>query len=153
MIPTRSLQNELGASFELPDDLPALAATDFLLIVFDGQFGLADGVLRAPQTDFLNPQPDQVRLLAADGSQQDAVAWDADRADSVRLGDDGAIADFLPSATISRAPTSTAPADPDGWYVTDSPLPTPGAANRLPGVEMLLPVHGSLLEAGEHMLS
>lgn len=148
-----SLENDAGAVYELPDDLPSLASGGFLLIMFDGRSGLADGVLHAAPSDFLNLASGRVRLLDAGQSEQDAVAWGADRTDSVRLGNGGAIADFPPGATISRAPASTTPADPDAWYVTEPPLSTPGSANRLPGVEMLLPIHGALLESGQQSLS
>lgn len=148
-----ALENEDGKKFELPEDTPARGSGEFLLIVFDGQTGLSDGVVHGGGPEFLNAASGVVRLLSANGGEQDSVAWGEDRGDSVRLGNGGVVKAPMPGMSISRAPRSTAVFATDDWYVTDPPLPTPGAANRLPGVEMLLPVHGSLLESGVHTLS
>lgn len=140
------LMNERGDSYSLPDGVNTLSSDQFLLILFDGTNIVEDKTIHASLTGFLNPESGFIELYASDGTLLDRVAWGVDRPASVNLSRGAIPSDFVPGTTIGRFPASTAPQNRFEWVLFVPGEATPGIANLNPGVKILLPLDGALLE-------
>jgi hypothetical protein len=146
------LINESGATYTLPGGVNDLASNQFLLILFDGTNKVEDKTVHADQTAFVNPESGFLELHASDRTLLDRVAWGESQPGSVRLSRGGKIPDFLAGTTIGRIPTSVE-SDPLQWVAFAPDEATPGAANPNPGVTILLPLTGAVLDQSNASLS
>lgn len=147
------LVNEAGVEFVLPGD----AQTDdagVALVVFDGGSGVDGSHISAAPADFLHPVSGSLTLLDAAGAALDRIAWGPEQAEAARLSTGGGAGPEDPTAgmTIGRFPQSVVV----GWegWTSYAPLhATPGLPNPNPGADVLLPLSGFTVEAGEVQLS
>lgn len=148
-----SLRNAAGEEYALPAALPQPPPGGLLLIVFDGQGRVVDGVVHAGSNTFLDRQSGSVALIDEDGAQLDGTAWGADRFDSVPLGGGGVVGVLVPGMALARRPQSTAANQPQDWTLVAPARATLGAPNHNPGVGQLHPQDSAVMEAGEIPLS
>ena len=142
-----SLADESNQTYALPDGLPALAADEVLLIVFDGGSSVAGNVVHASPPGFLDPDSGSVELQ--DGADVlDRVAWGAGEANAVPLSTGGMWGNPPPGLTLGRAPGSSE-AGTFAWSPFEPEDATPGAPNPQPAVDALLPFDGAVLPPGE----
>src|SRR5688572_6685956 len=137
------LKNEQGESYSIPENTPNLNSGQLLLIIFDGTNGFENGTIYADRIQFLNPESGFLELYTPGAILLDRVAWGVDRGGSVRLSRGGMLSDLEPGTTIGRFPLSVK-VDRLEWTVFSPAQATPGAANPLPGVEVMLPLNGAV---------
>jgi len=140
------LYNEAGQAYRLPTDLPALTKGEFLLVVFDGQNRIENGVVHADRTGYLNRASGFVLLINQNSQEIDHVGWGVDQAETVRLGRGGAFNDPEEGMSIGRIPGSDRPVRVEDWTSYWPGQTTPGQANLWPAVEALLPFAGAVSE-------
>lgn len=143
-----TLANERNQTFVLPSGLSPLAPGEVLLVVFDGGNRIEGTVLHATPADFLSLDSGAVELRGADATPLDDVAWGSGQADAVNLGRGGLSAsprELAPGTTIGRAP-ATVRRDPLDWTIFGPMEATPGTSNPQPGVSVLLPLPGTILD-------
>ncbi len=97
--------------------------------------------------DVLDPAEGSVLLYGAGETLVDSVVWGADQAGSVSL----AVGDFAsqgiePGTTVGRPPGAVRPLTPTDWVVYPEAETSPGEANPVPTVPVLLPMSGAVLE-------
>ncbi len=146
------LRNEAGQTYQLPDGLTPLATGTFFLIVFDGQDKIDGLTLHADRTDFLNPTSGWVALNGKDGAQLDRVAWGDGQVGPVKSSLGGVVEDPEPGMVIGRYPLATE-TDPAEWVAFTPEQSTPGLANPIPSVQILLPLSGALMAPEDVTLS
>jgi len=146
------LSNEAGQTYLLPDDLSFLAPGTFFLIVFDGQHKIDGLTLHADRADFLNPTSGWVALSGKNGAELDRVAWGNGQVGSVNLSPGGVAQDPEPGMTIGRYPLATE-TDPAEWVAFTPEQATPGMANPVPAVQVLLPLSGALMAPEDVILT
>ncbi len=103
-----TLTNESGDVYALPEEAGRLSADAPLLILFDGENRVAENVIHADRTAFLNSESGYVELKAADGTLLDRVTWGTDQLGAVKLSRGGVIDPLIPGTSIGRFPSSTA---------------------------------------------
>jgi hypothetical protein len=85
-------------------------------------------------------------LVNGAGQLLDRVAWGLDQSRAVSMAVGDFVADRVePGTTIGRPPGSAGAGDPTGWVPYAPADATPGAANPVPGVAVLLPIDGAIL--------
>jgi hypothetical protein len=144
-----TLVNERDQKVALPRGLVPLAAGAVLLIMFDDETRVEDSVLHAAPADFLTLDIGAVALRGADQTLLDAVAWGAGQPEAINLGRGGLSAlpgELDPGTTIGRAPETTSLNRFD-WTIFSPAEATPGAPNPQPGVTVLLPLSGTILDS------
>jgi hypothetical protein len=142
-----TLVDESDQTYALPAGLPALAADDVLLIVFDGGNNVAGNVVHASPAGFLEGASGSVELRDGAGVL-DRVAWGVDEPNAVPLSTGGMWGDPEPGLTIGRAPESTE-VGPSAWHPFEPDDATPGSPNAQPAVDALLPFDGAVLPPGQ----
>lgn len=147
------LLNERDESYPLPDEVTNLASDQFLLILFDGANLVEGQTIHADRSEFLDPDSGFIELYAADATLLDRIAWGAGQSGDVRLSRGGVPSDFGPGVSIGRFPISTQPVNPQEWVIFPADEITPGSVNPNPGVTILLPLDGALLEGPDVTLS
>jgi hypothetical protein len=143
------LVNERDQIVALPDGLAPLAAGAVLLVVFDGEKRGEDSVLHAAPADFLALDTGAVELRGTSEAVLDAVAWGAGQPDATNLGRGGLSAlpsELAPGSSIGRAPGTTR-RGPLEWTLFGPEEASPGALNPQPGVTVLLPLNGTILDS------
>jgi Papain-like cysteine protease AvrRpt2 len=92
-------------------------------------------------------------LLDALGRPIDHVAW-GEAPDPVRTGLSGVVPDALePQWTIGRAPGQDGPDERLAWVPYTAPEASPGVANPLPGVPVVMPLGGAIFHSPRADLS
>ena len=102
----------------------------------------------------LDPAQDGVFLYGADEALVDSVLWGAGQAGSVSL----VVGDFAstavePGTSIGRPPGADRPVNPLDWVVYPVAEASPGKANPVPSVTVLLPMNGAILDDSDTTLS
>lgn len=135
-----------GDSLAVRPAEPTVGAGERLLILFDGPKDPEAGVVHAAG---VRPgiAAGVVRLIDADRRLLDRVAWGAGQPRAVSM----AVGDFAPrtvepGTTIGRPPGSDRPNQPSAWVPYAPPSASPGAANAVPPVVVLLPMDGAILD-------
>jgi hypothetical protein len=146
------LSNEAEKSYPLPEGLTPLAPGAFFLIVFDGQDNIDGLTLHADRTDFLSSTSGWVALTGKDGVPLDRVAWGDGQVGPVELSPGGIVQDPEPGMTIGRYPLAVK-TDPAEWVPFTPEQATPGRANPIPVVQILLPLSGALMAPEDVTLS
>ncbi len=130
-----------GRDIALADPGGSLAAGERLLLDLDdagANVGRKDGF---------------VELADRAGKRIDRVAWGSSP-DAVEKGPGGLVPDSVPrGSSIGRAPGADRPSERLDWVVYPPTMVTPGAANPLPRVEVLLPMDGAVLDAADMTLA
>lgn len=135
-------QNGLPLGLTLP-----VAAGAQLLVLFDGLDSVEGTVIHAPSGLDLAPDRGVVLLVDRAAVRLDRVAWGDAEPNAVPAGPGGIVpATFEAGATISRAPGATASGASDEWIVNAPADASPGEANPMPTVSVLLPISGAILE-------
>ncbi len=142
-----TLVDESDQTYALPAGLPALAADDVLLIVFDGGNNVAGNVVHASPAGFLEGASGSVELRGGAGVL-DRVAWGVEQPNAVPLSTGGMWGEPEPGLTIGRAPESTE-VGPSAWHPFEPDDATPGSHNVQPAVDALLPFDGAVLPPGQ----
>lgn len=130
-----------------PAGLTLLNEADDALVITDGAPDVEpDGVaLVQLKSGFPDPESGFVELRAG-AAELDHVAWGEGQPDGVRLSRGGLSEDPVPGSTIGRIPSSETRSRSD-WVPFSPAQATPGEPNTLPGVEVLMPLHGAILDS------
>lgn len=140
-----------GSDLVLGDAL-ALPAGAQLVVLFDGLDSVEGTVVHAGSGFSLRPDHGAVELLGRAEVRLDRVAWGNAEAWPVATGPGGIVPDSYPAGSvIARAPGTTTPGTPVEWVVSADP--TPGEANPMPAVSVMLPLSGAILDGSTAELS
>lgn len=142
-----ALVSESSASFDVPTEAAEVPPGGVIVIIFDGQDTVDGATVHADTDAFLDDESDSVELQAG-GTALDRVAWGDGRGDSVRLSRGAIVDDLVTGMSVGRAPTGDEPAMTD-WLPYSPVQASPGQPNPQPGVEVLVPVDGSLFATGD----
>jgi hypothetical protein len=130
-----------------------LRGNGLLLVLFDGAGRVDEGTIHAPAG--MTPDRGNGTIELRDGSGQllDRVAWGA-QPDAVSPGPGGVVPERVPQgSSIGRAPGADHPGERLDWVVYPPQETTPGLPNRLPRVEVLLPLDGAILDPSDATLA
>ena len=109
--------------------------------------------IHAPSGLSLDAAGGTIALLDAGGQVLDRVAWGASPG-AVRSSVGAMLpAAIEPGSTIGREPGATSPGQPWEWTVFGPAAASPGRANPMPPVGVLLPLSGSVLQGAEQALA
>ncbi|MEA2514394.1 MAG: hypothetical protein QOJ59_3881, partial [Thermomicrobiales bacterium] len=141
-----SLLTRKGERYRFPAGLRPLPPGGFLLVVFDGEDRVEGNTVHADRTSFMAPEADVVYLRDPADRRLDRIAWGERLPDAVNLSRGGFVAPLDPGTSIGRFPGSTRATDRFDWVTYPSARSSPGRANPLPRVEILLPLDGSVFD-------
>lgn len=124
-----------------------------LVVSFDTPGSTDYPGIHAPSGFALLPDGGTVELLDGGGQILDRVAW-GDKPGAVRLSAGALVPDTIePGTTIGREPGATSPGEPWEWAVFAPASASPGRANPMPPVSVLLPPSGSVLQDAQQTLA
>ena len=140
-----------GRPIEIAPEGSTVGAGERLLVMLDGPKDPESQVVHA--VGDLGRADGNVRLLDADQRLMDSVAWGPGQAGAVSL----AVGDFVPASiepgtTIGRPPGADQSLTPSEWVTYPPDSASPGAANPVPTVPVLLPLDGAILDSSDATL-
>ena len=134
-----------GAQLPLAGFTQPLAPGAVVLVILDGGNKTEASVLHAPAGVTLGAD-DGIDLLDATGSLVDRVEWGEGHPFGVSLSAGGFNGGVEPGMTIGRSPSAVLPNQPLEWLVFASSDASPGLPNPVPGVGVLLPLPGTVVD-------
>lgn len=142
-----------GTDAPLSDVSLPVAPGAQLVVSFDTPGSTDHPGIHAPSGLSLAAGGGTVELLDGGGQVLDRVAW-GNKPYAVRLSAGALTPDTIePGTTIGREPGATTPGQPWEWTVFAPGSASPGRANPMPPVGVLLPLSGSVLQGADQTLA